>query len=269
MRIYTRAGDLAFKTFNFPDGQPHFILETYERDFEEVTVETAIRNPAELLTCLMASSVLRAHGYRTINLDIRYLLGARMDRAIDVCQPYTLQLVAGLLNGAGFNSVRLLDVHSEVAIRLIRNSKNLLPVVTAVSVWESLGRPTIVVPDKGAIRRVVDLTPKMGNHVFCEKERDPQTGGLSHFRIAAGRSFIKHQNCLIIDDICDGGRTFTSVAKMLRDEGANEVYLYITHGIFSKEVPLEGIDRIFTTDSYTQTHLFGVTIIPVSMKEIQ
>jgi ribose-phosphate pyrophosphokinase len=269
VRIYTRAGDLAFKTFVFPDGQPHFALETYDREFSSVTVEAPIRSAVELLTVLLASDVLRQHGYSEVSLDIRYLLGARMDRAIDSLQPFSLQTIARLINGAGFSRVRVLDVHSDVATRLIRNSSNILPVNLATRVWEVLGRPSIVVPDKGAIRRVVDLTPHKGNHVFCEKERDMATGRLSNFRVGAGHSFIEGKHCLIMDDICDGGRTFTGIAKLLRSRGAEGVSLYVTHGIFSQPLPLEGIDRIFTTDSYTEGgRLFGTTVTPISMKEL-
>ena len=42
------------------------------------------------------------------------------------------------------------------------------------------------------------------------------------------------RNCLIVDDICDGGGTFIPLAKKLKNAGAKTVTLYVTHGIFSK-----------------------------------
>ena len=44
-------------------------------------------------------------------------------------------------------------------------------------------------------------------------------------------------NFLVIDDICDGGRTFINLAEKLLIMGANDLYLYVTHGIFSKGLP--------------------------------
>ena len=39
---------------------------------------------------------------------------------------------------------------------------------------------------------------------------------------------------LIVDDICDGGRTFVEIAKSIREKFPEaEVYLIVTHGIFS------------------------------------
>lgn len=56
--------------------------------------------------------------------------------------------------------------------------------------------------------------------------------------------------------LCDGGRTFTELARALKDRGAGRIGLFVTHGIFSRGLdPLfaEGIDDIFTTDSFYQS----------------
>lgn len=275
MRIYTKGGDLAFKTFSFPDGQPHFKLETYEREFQEVTIETAIKSTSDLFMVALASSVLRSNGYSSINLDIRYLMAARMDRAIDWAQPFTLSLVAQFLNSCGFTRVRVLDAHSEVATRLIRNCWNVLPMKIVDQVYTTVGTDCVVVtPDRGAISRVSDLMVNWEyRYARCAKVRDMATGALSGFYIQDGKDNVKGKDCLILDDICDGGGTFVGLAKVLREAGAKKVNLFITHGIFSKGLEaLEGIDKIFTTDSYCQygtgREFQRTVVIPISMKEL-
>lgn len=283
MRIYTKAGDLAFSTFTFPDGQPHFKLEVYEVEFRSVTVETAIRNPSELLQTCLVSETLRRHGYSEIRLDVRYLMGARMDRAIASDQPFTLDVVARVINSCGFSRVRVLDVHSDVATRLIRNCTNLLPLNIVNRVIASLNGCVIVCPDKGAVDRVNTLTP--GAHkVYCRKERALETGALSGFKIVDDFG-LAGNDALIIDDICDGGGTFVGLAKELRKAGAKNVHLFVTHGIFSKGLPLEEIDKVFTTDSFrtapellnhsskvSRVNYFEIiptaTVIPVFMQEL-
>lgn len=276
MRIYTPAGDLAFKTFTFPDGQPHFILETYEREFHEVTIEVAIKSPSDLFLVLLASDVLRANGYSDLRLDIRYLLGARMDRAISWAEPFTLSVVARLINGCGFSRVRVLDAHSEVATRLIRNSSNVLPTKIVESVYTTVGYDTVIVtPDKGAKPRVQALF-KDWSYRYCnmEKIRAVVTGNLGGFAFSDNESTknVDGAECLIVDDICDGGATFKGQAKLLRLAGAKKVSLFVTHGIFSKGLPLEGIDRIYTTDSYCEGPAYEfknyAVVVPVNMKEL-
>lgn len=287
MRIYTPSGDLKFTTLTFPDGQPHFKLETHDPEPISVTIEMAIKTPADLFMVGLVSDVLRASGYTSINLDVRYLLAARMDRAIDNNQPFTLRLVSRVINGCGFNRVRILDVHSDVSGLLIHNSENVLPFDVVQQVRKTLDYPWILCPDNGAQNRVSALCG--GFHLRGVKHRDMQTGTLTGFGLdCCGVDKEEVESVLIVDDICDGGGTFVGLAKVLRAAGAEKVYLYVTHGIFSKGLPLHGIDHVYTTDSYLENEWTPVekgpvgagdesdwnnaratfTIVPVSMKEM-
>lgn len=268
MRIYTKAGDLAFSTLRFPDGQPHFRLETYDREFESVTIERRITSPLDLFEIGLIVDVLRQQGYNQINLDVPYLMGARMDRAISSFEPHTLQVVARQINALGLSQVRILDAHSEVALRLIRNSQNVLPWHVFQQVDATLGFPTVVCPDKGATERVKQLYS--GYIVYCTKTRNQSDGKLSFFGIENGWEYIKNQNCLIVDDICDGGATFLGLAEVLRKAGAKSIYLYVTHGIFSKgALDPALIEHTYTTNSFRDVHELGrVTTIPISMEKL-
>ena len=293
MRIYTRAGDMSFELFTFPDGQPHLKLLTDPVDdsFHEATIETAIRNPMELFTTLLAKDVLANNGYK-VNLDIRYLMGARMDRRIGDEHPFTLSQVANVLlcGGNQFNNFRILDCHSNVALGMLE-AENVLPEQVVRDVLNQLPPQRIIIPDMGATERVTELSHHyLGWHksiaVQCVKHRDMQTGKLTGFEVKQPTA-VRGKECLIIDDICDGGGTFIGLAEALREAGATKVRLFVTHGIFSKGLPLKGIDRVFTTNSYHETKedwrewqsrhhsmlsqdiLDSLTVIPISMKELK
>jgi len=45
---------------------------------------------------------------------------------------------------------------------------------------------------------------------------------------------VKDKNAIIIDDIIDTAGTLAEAAKALKDAGANKVFAFATHGIFSK-----------------------------------
>jgi ribose-phosphate pyrophosphokinase len=271
VRIYTTAGDLPFKQFTFPDGQRHFELQLSEFDFPYVTIETAIRNGDELLDILLAKQVLTNNGY-TVSLDIRYLLGARMDRFITNRQPFTLEVVARVINSAGFKAIRVLDPHSEVSLRYLR-AKPVYPVAAARSVLAhySSEDTVIIAPDTGATERTNRLVRLATRDDFRitqgSKVRDIRTGNLSGFSVY-DPSVIKDKKCLIVDDICDGGGTFIGLAKVLLGHGAKQVDLFVTHGIFSKGGKLEGITEIFTTDSYRSVNTIeGPIFLRVDMEK--
>ena len=65
---------------------------------------------------------------------------------------------------------------------------------------------------------------------------------------------VKNRNCLIVDDLADGGRTFKLLATELKLQGARKVYLYVTHGQFhfGFEELKESIDHIYCTNSYKE-----------------
>jgi ribose-phosphate pyrophosphokinase len=46
---------------------------------------------------------------------------------------------------------------------------------------------------------------------------------------------VKGKTCVIVDDIIDSGGTIINAAKALKNRGAKEVYVYITHGVLSGE----------------------------------
>ncbi len=235
-----------YNSWTFPDGQPHVVIPNSPVN-EIVRITVSLTSLEELFDLLLVRDILKRNG-NVIHLSIRYLMGARMDRPIDDCQPFTLKVITDMLQG--FDSVQILDAHSQVAVDLL-DADNLYPFREVRNLLRGFNtaNTAIVVPDKGAVARVWATMGGVGFPiVLCEKDRDPTTGKLSGFRIE-DPSLVKDE-CIIIDDICDGGRTFVELAKLLREAGAKHIALFVTHGIFSKGRDLEGIDAVYSTDSY-------------------
>jgi len=63
---------------------------------------------------------------------------------------------------------------------------------------------------------------------------------------------VKDKDCLIVDDLADGGRTFKFLAEALKNQGAAKVFLYVTHGQFNYgfDELKETIDHVYCTNSY-------------------
>ena len=82
------------------------------------------------------------------------------------------------------------------------------------------------------------------------KIRDVKTRKLSGFKVYADD--LQGRDCLVVDDICDGGGTFLGLAKELKAKNAGKLYLAVSHGIFSRGVErlLEHYDGVFSTNSF-------------------
>ena len=64
---------------------------------------------------------------------------------------------------------------------------------------------------------------------------------------------VKNKTCVIVDDIIDSGGTIVNAAEALKNRGAKEVYVYITHGVLSgeavKKIDKSVIKKLVITDS--------------------
>jgi len=264
--IYPEHSDIVFSITTFPDGQPHIRIDatTVKAEWynEPLRIFTRINHPSDLLLVLFAKNALNYMGFQSVELHVSYLMAARMDRVMVEGEPFSLKVVAQMINMTGFSKVKIFDPHSEVSTALIDKAyavNNHAFVADAMAhYFESHTRQaySLVSPDAGALKKIHKLAAHLDEYevIECSKMRDVKTGVLTGFNTATDD--LVGKTCFIVDDICDGGGTFAGTAKMLKEKGATKVHLIISHGIFSKGPVIDFVDEIYTTDSYA--HIEGV-----------
>ncbi len=248
---------IRYKSIVFPDGQPHLKIQADKLPITafQCQITARISNPTDLLLVLLAKDALDAAGASSVHLTVSYLMAARMDRQMNPGEPFALRVVADMINQAGFAKVRVFDPHSDVSTALLRRSESIGNEVFIRDCLDDFLAPHepywLVSPDGGALKKIHKVAQFVGAEQVaeCMKVRDVKTGALSGFRTM--EQDFRGQNCLIADDICDGGGTFTGLAALLKSKGAGLVALAVSHGVFSKGFELAGIDRIYCTDSFT------------------
>lgn len=241
---------IEYERFVFPDGQDHIKI-TSPISQAPVTIITPIKNASDLFVLLQATEVLRNHGVKEIRLVITYLLSARMDRRMSPGEPITLKIVAQLINLQNYDFVRVYDPHSEVSLTLINRSETIPTTGFIDSVLAHIDEaPLLIAPDAGASLKTEKLAHIFNlDVIYCTKSRSKETGYISKVKVNAEN--LNGRNCLIVDDICDGGATFIGLGKELKKHNAGNLYLAVSHGIFSKGFDqLSDYEKIFTTNSY-------------------
>jgi ribose-phosphate pyrophosphokinase len=253
--------DIQYKVSRFPDGQQGITIQEVYDPKEPHEIISRLNNFGDLELILCATAALKAEGVREIMLTVPYFLGARSDRKFGQgSYHYLKDVICPIINAQGYRSVAVLDPHSDVLEacidRLVPNS-NLAFVKWALEDLGYAKKPldfTLVSPDAGAYKKVDSIARELKHPteiVTAHKRRDLQTGQILNTTVEGIDE--AQQKFVIIDDICDGGRTFLGIAEAIKSKVADaEIYLLVTHGIFSAGYSqlMNKFDGIYTTNSY-------------------
>jgi ribose-phosphate pyrophosphokinase len=240
----------------FPSGiEPHIkITECSAHKSDPVIITCRVRSMNDIVLLALANDALKRLGFTDISCFIPYLPFARQDRVMVSGEPLSIKVISDIINLQGFKNVYLFDVHSDVSMALINNSKSISNVefvkYCLVNAPETY---YIVSPDAGAYKKVFNLCQSIGYKgqiAVCNKVRDVSSGQIIKTNVDVAD--FQGKDVYIIDDICDGGATFINLAVELSMRNCGKINLIVSHGIFSKGLDpiLQHIDHIYTTDSF-------------------
>ncbi len=257
--------NLRYKISKFPDGQQSINLDFIHLE-DEVKISSRLNDFKDLEVILCATAALRNLGVKTIHLYVPYFLGARSDRQFeDGGINYLKDVICPIINSQNYETVTIVDAHSDVLEACIHNYRkidNINLVKFALTDIDNTNgareKLILVSPDAGALKKMYHVSEHFGieKMVIANKHRDIKTGKITHTEVPGLTQEPGSKNFVIIDDICDGGRTFLEIAKTIRKEREDSVfndkiYLVVTHGIFSAGfLELRNwIDGIYCTNS--------------------
>lgn len=256
--------EIAFKSFTFSGGEPHIKIDTDFDKSEEVTVTHRINSFNDLGLLCLTVDALKHMDVTLANLVIPYFPAARQDRLMIPGEPLSVKVYADIINGFGFKKVIVLDAHSEVTPAVLDHCYAVPNHAFIQEVIRLIGTDvTLISPDGGALKKIYKVSEFLGGVevIECSKSRDVKTGKLTGFK--AYTDNLEGKDCLIVDDICDGGGTFLGLAEELKKKNAGNLYLAVTHGIFNKgfDELKEVFQHIYTTNSFREITHENVTQI--------
>ena len=204
--------------------------ETKVKDFEEYIkkeeniLEFKYITDADLVTLMFVKQ--RIDEVKVpCTLFIWYMPYSRMDRKIEG-DLFTLKYTCDFINWLKFTKVVVMEPHSAKTIKMLEKVQPIYPVKDWVKAEKLSNQVQVVFPDKGAAARYANSSYK--NVCIMEKKRNPITGVIENMCIKEG-TVIPGSKCIIIDDLCSKGGTFAWAGSILKDEGASEVVLVVSH----------------------------------------
>ena len=253
---------------SFPDGTPLIKKDLHTQlSMDVVDIVWTFESMAELPTVIMIAKDAKDRG-APIQMFMPYIPNARMDRAHDE-DVFTMKWFANEINKCGFNRVCVFDPHSDVAPALIDHCEVWTPINEICEVIEETQPDVIYFPDAGAMKRYEGLVHSAISHVggkkpyiiHGDKKREWTTGKILGLDVTGYPP--KDGKILMIDDICSYGGTMFYSAKKLKELGAGDIDMYVSHcenSILDKERghlfdDPELIHKVYTTDSiFTGRH---------------
>lgn len=219
--------------FRFNGGEYHIKIDTSTPIEDDVTIEWYANNPEEVLSVALAVDALRNIEAGCISLVMPYVPFSRQDRVMVKGEPLSIKVFSNIINSLELEAVYTLDNHSPVTTALINNCIEInRSRLVAEFVCGSTKKDVLISPDAGAIKKTYDIAKLFDMPVVtCSKLRDVRSGEIIGLDVHSGD--LHGADCYIIDDICDGGRTFIEIAAKLKTLNCGKLHLYVSHGIFS------------------------------------
>ena len=251
-----KVNDTEIKVGHFPDGTQSIEFSDDQPYYSTNEVEWFYDSDEEVFTLMCVVDMIRRISKNSIiNLRVPYLPNARMDRIKKPEQNFSLKVFADFINSLNFDKVVVYNVHSNVSEALIDNIININPIFDVDEVISEYKPDVIYFPDEGACKRYADLDSVKESGlpvIFGIKKRDFATGKILGLDVVSDID-LKEKKVLIVDDICSAGGTFKFSAMKLKELGASDVTLYVSHcedNIQNGDLlKTDLISKIYTTDS--------------------
>ncbi len=247
----------------FADGEVYVEINENIRG-NSIFVVQSTSNPAndnlmELLICIDA---LRRSSAKNITAVIPYFGYARQDRKVVPRTAISAKLVSNLITNAGANRILSVDLHAgqiqgffDIPVDNLFST----PIFARhIKKKMKLNNLICVAPDVGGVERTRALSRRINSNIAIIDKRRPAPGKSEVMNIVGN---VKNKNCVIVDDIIDTGGTIVNAVKALKDKGAKDVYVYITHAVLSGEaihkIEKSQINKLITTDTIDNSKKIG------------
>ena len=243
------------KIKKFADGEIYVEINENIRG-NNIFIIQSISSPANdnLLEMLLCIDALKRSSAKNITAVIPYFGYARQDRKVVPRTSISAKLVSNLITKAGADRVVTVDLHAgqiQGFFDIPVDNLFATPIFYRhIKKRLELNNLVCVSPDIGGVERSRALGKLLGVELAIVDKRRPAPGKSKVMNIIGN---VKNKVCIIVDDIIDSGGTIVNAAKKLKDKGAKEIHVYITHGVLSgeavKKIKNSPIKNLVITDT--------------------
>jgi len=245
------------KIERFPDGEKAVRVEDDVRGRDCYVVQSTCDPVDEhLVELLIFLDCLRRASASRITAVIPYFGYARQDRKDEGRVPITAKLMANMITTAGANRVLAIDLHAHQLQGFFDIPVDHLAGELVLGKYfrdMKINNLTVVSPDVGNMKMASKYAAHLGGDLAIVHKRR-----LSGSKVEAQEIIgeVSGRNILMCDDIISTAGTVCSAAALVKQRGADKVYIGATHGVFAPQamdrLAKAPIDRVVVTDTIPQ-----------------
>lgn len=219
----------------FADGELYIQIQESVRGCDVHLIQpTCHPVNTHLMELLIMIDACRRASARQITAVIPYYGYARADRKTAGRESITAKLVANLLTQAGASRVVAMDLHSaqiqgyfDLPVDHVYGS----PVLVDYLASKQLSDLVVVSPDVGGVARARAFAKRLDDAPLAIIDKRRQAHNVAEVMNVIGD--VRGKTAVLVDDMIDTAGTISEGARLLRQEGARQVYACATHAVFS------------------------------------
>jgi ribose-phosphate pyrophosphokinase len=219
----------------FADGELYVQIQESIRGSDIYLIQPTCRPVNDhLMELLIMIDACRRASARQITAVLPYYGYSRADRKTAGRESIAAKLVANLITQAGASRILSMDLHSaqiqgyfDIPVDHVYGS----PVLIDYLAQKELPDLVVVSPDVGGVARARAFAKKLNDAPLAIIDKRRQAHNVAEVMNVVGD--VAGKTAVLVDDMIDTAGTITEAARLLREEGARQVYACATHAVFS------------------------------------
>lgn len=210
----------------------------------------------ELLIMIQAAKLASA---KRITAIMPYYPYSRQDKKSAAREPITARLVATLLEAAGVDRVLSMDLHQgqiQGFFQIPFDHMTAVPMMADYFRFKDFGGSEIVAvsPDAGGLKLARRFAGRLDATIAVLTKMRPEHNKAQVLHFIGD---VTDKVAIIVDDMIDTAGSVSSAVELLTKQGAKEVYVTATHGIFSgpakERIRESDVKEVVVTDTLPVT----------------
>jgi len=263
--LNTPLAAIEYKTF--PDGEKYCrILDRIEE--EDILIVQSISSDSDLIYLLELIDACKNLGAGKKVILIPYFGYARQDKMFERGEAISARVIAGLIKA---DKVYTVNIHSRSVLNFFNSpveDLDAVPLLISHIKDMNLTDPVVIAPDEGSADTVFNAASNYYDFDYMEKTRISSDKVV----IKPKKLDVNGRDIVIMDDMISTGGTVIETAKMLKENGANDVYAFCVHPVLVGHTLLRlysaGVKEVISTDTIEKI-TSKVSIAPLIVERLK